>query len=68
MTASELAAFQTRMHWRRNRLATELDITQDRLRRFLDGVQPIPRHMALACAALAIGLQPLGESMPKEEP
>jgi plasmid maintenance system antidote protein VapI len=56
------------MHWRRNRLATELDITQDRLRRFLDGVQPIPRHMALACAALAIGLQPLGESMPKEEP
>ena len=68
MTAAELAAFQGRMKWRRKRLGEELAISQSRLRRLLDGEQPIPRHIALACAALAYGLPPLGAPMPADEP
>ncbi len=61
MTAADLLAFQQqRMAWRRNRLGAELGISQDRLRRMLSGHSPIPRHIALACAALAYGLPPMG--------
>lgn len=60
MTATDLIAFQSRMGWNRKTLGRELGISQDRLRRFLDSDQPIPRHIALACAALAYGLPPMG--------
>jgi len=60
MTPTDLEAFRARMQWTRKQLGEELDISQKRLRRLLDGVQRIPRHIALACAALAYGLPPLG--------
>lgn len=60
MTPTDLEAFRARMGWRRKRLGAELEISQDRLRRFLDGIQPIPRHIALACTALAMGAPPMG--------
>jgi plasmid maintenance system antidote protein VapI len=59
MTATDLESFRARMGWNRKTLGAELGISQDRLRRLLDGVQPIPRYMALACAALAYGLPPM---------
>ncbi len=60
MTPTDLEAFRARMQWTRKRLGNELDISQDRLRRLLDGVVPIPRHIALACTALAMGTPPMG--------
>jgi hypothetical protein len=59
MTATDLELFISRMRgWNRKRLGEELEISQTRLRRFLDGRQPIPRHISLACAALAMNLPP----------
>jgi hypothetical protein len=60
LTATDLESFRARMRWNRKRLGAELDISQDRLRRLLDGIQPIPRHIALACTALALGAPPMG--------
>jgi hypothetical protein len=63
LTAADLEAFRARMGWRRKRLGLELGISQDRLRRLLDGLVPIPRHIALACTALALGAPPMGTQM-----
>ncbi len=60
MTPADLESFRARMNWTRRTLGSELDISQDRLRRLLEGSVRIPRHIALACAALAYGLPPLG--------
>lgn len=59
MSPTDLEAFRARMNWTRKVLGRELDISQNRLRRMLEGAVPIPRHIALACAALAYGLPPL---------
>ncbi len=61
MTAADLEAFRRTMGWNRKTLGNELGISQDRLRRFLSGDQPIPRYIALACSALAVGLPPLAQ-------
>jgi plasmid maintenance system antidote protein VapI len=60
MTAADLEAFHRRMGWNRTRLARELDISDKRVRRLLDGRQPIPRYIALACTAMALGAPPMG--------
>ncbi len=59
MTSADLLSFQERQAWTRKRLGEELGIPQSRLRRLLDGQSPIPRYIALACAALAYGLPPI---------
>lgn len=64
MTPAELLLFQEERHWTRRRLGAELGISQDRIRRLLTGMSPIPRHIALACAALAYGLPPMGSLPP----
>lgn len=38
-----------------------LGITEQTGRRYRDGINPIPRHVALACSALVMGLRPYGE-------
>lgn len=63
MTPTQLEAFRKRMNWTRKRLGAELDISQDRLRRLLDGQVDIPRHIALACTALALGAPPMGTEL-----
>jgi hypothetical protein len=56
MIASDLQKFlDERNGWTRKRLGHELEVSQDRLRRWLSGSQPIPRHIALACAAIVYG-------------
>ncbi len=68
MTPAELLAFQQRLGWTRARLGAELDISQDRLRRLLGSRVAIPRHIALACAALAQGVPPMGGSVVGKTP
>jgi plasmid maintenance system antidote protein VapI len=63
VTAADLEAFHRRMGWNRTRLARELDISDKRVRRLLDGRQPIPRYIALACTAMALGAPPMGTQM-----
>jgi transcriptional regulator with XRE-family HTH domain len=61
MTSEQLEAFRAYLGWTRRQLGRELGISQDRLRRFMDGRVPIPRSIALACAALQQGMLPIGE-------
>lgn len=66
MTPTDLEQFMAHMGLNRRRLALqELGISQDRLRRFLRGEQPIPRHIALACSAIAWGLPAWGAETSK---
>lgn len=62
MTAADLEAFRTRLKLNYVQLAADLEISRDRLRRMLSGAVPIPRHIALACTALAHGDRPMGDS------
>jgi transcriptional regulator with XRE-family HTH domain len=52
MTPADFEAFRARLGWTRKELGRELGISQDRLRRLMDGRVPIPRSIALACIAL----------------
>ena len=56
MTAAELQAFIDQRRLTRRAFGDALEVSQDRLRRWLSGQQPIPSHISLACAALAYGL------------
>ena len=67
MNDSDLAAFMKHMRWSRARTARELGISQDRLRRMLSGSVAIPKHIGLACAALAFGLPQWGRAKQPEE-
>jgi len=56
--ASDLARFLDERSLTRKELGAALAVSQNRLRRWLDGSQPIPRHISLALAAMAYGLPP----------
>lgn len=64
MTPEDFCAWRRRMGWKKNRAASELGIGVRTLDYYEAGArhdgQPvtIPRHIALACAALAFGLPP----------
>lgn len=55
MTSSDLDAWLTLMDWSVREACRQLEISNDRWRRMMAG-QRIPRHIALACAAIAFGL------------
>lgn len=55
MTPADLEAWRERMGFSVRRACRELEITQNRYRRMIEGGR-IPAHIALACAALAFGL------------
>lgn len=59
MTPAGLDAFRLRMKWKRIELARALEIDRKTCARYLDGLTPVPRSIALACAALAHGLPPM---------
>ncbi len=56
MTPADLQHFLAERHLSQRRACLALAVSQDRMRRWLAGEQRIPRHIALACAALAYGL------------
>lgn len=58
MTGRDLSAFRVRMSFTKKALAEALEIDRKTAQRYEDGVR-IPRHIALACAALAHGVPPL---------
>ena len=58
MTPADLQRFLDERKMLRKSFGAAVEISQDRLRRFLSGAQPIPLHISLACAAIAYGLPP----------
>lgn len=61
MTADEFAAWRKRMGYNRVQAADALGLGRNQPQRYEEG-QPIPKYIALACAAIAFGLPPVGES------
>jgi len=57
-TAADLQRFLDERSLSRKEAGAALAVSQDRLRRWLAGEQPIPRHISLALAAMAYGLPP----------
>lgn len=58
MTSTSFVAFRERMGWTKSTMADELQIDRRTERKYETGA-PIPRHIALACAALAQGVPPM---------
>lgn len=56
--AFDLHVFLDERRMTRKELGAALEVSQDRIRRWLAGDQPIPRHISLALAAMAYGLPP----------
>jgi transcriptional regulator with XRE-family HTH domain len=56
MTPVELHAWMDGLLWDKKTAAARLGIARSTLDRYLNGQKPIPRLVALACAALAYGL------------
>lgn len=59
MRHESFLAFRERKGWTRKETAEQLDIDRTTQRKLEAGERPIPRHIALACAALEAGLEPL---------
>lgn len=56
MTHADLQRFIDERRLTRKEFGAALGISQDRLRRMLAGSVKVPRHIALACAAIDAGL------------
>ena len=56
MTAADLQRFLDERRMQRKVFGEAVEVSQARLRRWLAGEQAIPRHISLACAAIAYGL------------
>jgi DNA-binding XRE family transcriptional regulator len=59
MSPAGFKAFRERMGWSRSQCAENLQLDRKTHRRMEEGLSSIPRHIALACAALAHGLPPM---------
>lgn len=59
MTSASIRALRERLAFTKKGLAEALGVDRKTLQRYEDGTSPIPRHIALAGAALAHGLPPL---------
>lgn len=58
MKADGLFAWMELHAFNKTKAASELGIARNTLDAYLAGKHPIPRYIALACAAIAIGLRP----------
>lgn len=54
MTSSDFEIWIAHMGWSQRRVAKELDLSRNTVARYL--IDGAPRHIGLACAALAHGL------------
>lgn len=59
MTPSELVAFRQRLKLSQKALALALGVGRRTLGLYESGARPVPKTVALACAALAYGLPPM---------
>ncbi len=64
MTPASLKAWRERLSWTKTRAAAELGLSPNGYAAYEAGrwngkPRPIPRHIALACAAIAHGLPPI---------
>jgi DNA-binding XRE family transcriptional regulator len=58
MTPASLTAWRARLKWTKVRAAKELGISRQSYADYEAGLRPIPRVVAIACAALALGIIP----------
>jgi predicted transcriptional regulator len=61
MTPKSLKAWRQRMRWQKKQAAQALDVSENGYADYEDEKRKrrIPRHIALACAAIAHGLPPI---------
>lgn len=59
MSPASLQAWMDRLHFKKSKAADELGIARTTLDRYLEGDAPIPKVVALACAAIAQGVPPI---------
>lgn len=59
MKPASLAAWMRRLDLNKVQASEKLGVARTTLDRYLSGETEIPRYVALACAALSEGLQPL---------
>ncbi len=58
MTPASFIAWRERLHLNRVEASAQLGISRETLRFYETGKHPIPRYIALACAAVALGIKP----------
>jgi predicted DNA-binding transcriptional regulator AlpA len=58
MTGSSMSAWMDRLHLNKVQAASALGISRATLDRYLSDTMTIPRVVALACSAVAMGLPP----------
>lgn len=56
MTPEQFMAWRERLGLNRKQAAEALDIGRNQPKRYEDGETPIPRYIALACAAISLGI------------
>ncbi len=61
MTPADLHEWRTKMRISRLEACRQLGISQNYWTKMQNGVSPIPRHIALACASLIRGIKPWPE-------
>lgn len=59
MTANDFLEWRKRLGFNRTEAAEALGLGRNQPQRYEEG-QPIPKYIALACAAIAFGLPPIG--------
>jgi len=62
MTPAEFRAWRNRLGWGKAEAADHLGMGRNTAARYEAGENAIPRYVALACAALAHGIPPIGVS------
>jgi len=67
MTGDELAAWRQRLRLNVGQAAAALGCGRNSITRWESGAAEIPRYIALACAAIAQGLPPIGPAKSGDE-